>query len=309
MSVKFSRSGLRVDLQAGLPFNHNVAVQFQVATGLEDASAAFQIERNTHLWLVRAAASLIQDQGTMGRQLHHLIKPEDAEQYKQFHDALVRALWDADKRAPYNDPVLEVVPVPTWRSHFYDPDTRTNYAGQRNLTAVSQGSRYYRDSLRAYRRGEMLAAGYCLGLSLHYLSDLTQPMHAANFTWLDSQPFGFHTDFEKHVKSILPRIEAPQTYKPPIQQGSTTESHFHMVARYTKDSYFALICKPAWTQHYSEEMRTTAVWERRVGKLIPIILGDAVQNVAQFLMQWAAEAGVASRLVRIERLVRQMSGR
>jgi hypothetical protein len=114
-------------------------------------------------------------------------------------------------------------------------------------------------------------------------------MHAANFTWLDSQPFGFHTDFERYVKNTLHRIEPPQAYASLLGE-TEVEDYFHAAARYTKDAYYARLCRPEWTQHYSDAARDEAVWDRRVGVLVPLMLADAVQITAQFLLMWFSDA-------------------
>ena len=49
---------------------------------------------------------------------------------------------------------------------------------------MTNGSKYY-DLSREPMRTATTRRGLYLGLSLHYLTDLTQPMHTANFTWLD----------------------------------------------------------------------------------------------------------------------------
>jgi phospholipase C len=216
-----------------------------------------------------------------------LIRPWEGWLNDDFHDALCCGLWDADKKAPYNNPVLEV--VPTWKSHFYDPDTQTNWLGEFQPTAVSEGITYYREAQRAFRREHWQEAGHKLGVALHYLTDLTQPMHAANFTWLDSLSFGYHTDFERYVKNMLPRIKPPKVYAPRLNE-TRYKRYFHAVARYSKDTYFALLCKPEWTQHYTNEARAEKVWDARVGTLVPHILSDAVQMTAQFLLLWFTEA-------------------
>jgi phospholipase C len=233
------------------------------------------------------AASLLENEGAVGQQIHRAIKPEDAFLNDDFRDALCQGLWDADKKAPYNSPVLEV--IPTWKSHFYDPDTGTNWMGQTAPTALSEGVRFYWVSQRAYRRGDWVKAGYAFGLALHYLSDLTQPMHAANFTWLDSQGLGFHTDFERYVKATLHQINPPRVYEPLLSQTSI-EDYFHAVARRSKDTYYSRVCKPEWTQHYDEAARSHTVWNQRIGVLVPLILADAVQMTTQFLLMWFKDA-------------------
>jgi phospholipase C len=285
MAIVFSRSGLNAELRADLPFNNTLRIS--VGNGGEDTTSAFDTTRNTHLWLLFNAASLLENEGAVGQQIHRVIKPEDAFLNDDFRDALCQGLWDADKKAPYNSPVLEV--IPTWKSHFYDPDTGTNWMGQTAPTALSEGVRFYWVSQRAYRRGDWVKAGYAFGLALHYLTDLTQPMHAANFTWLDSQGLGFHTDFERYVKATLHQINPPRVYEPLLSQTSI-EDYFHAVARRSKDTYYSRVCKPEWTQHYDEAARSHTVWNQRIGVLVPLILADAVQMTTQFLLMWFKDA-------------------
>lgn len=105
-----------------------------------------------------------------------------------FKDALHRGLIDADAfgNVTYTGFLYE--------KHFYDPDTGTNYFGQRTGTALTEGLRYFRSSVdhladlrpavarrKPLPKDHVTCMGYKLGLSLHYFTDLTQPMHAANF--------------------------------------------------------------------------------------------------------------------------------
>jgi phospholipase C len=291
MGFALRRSGLHVDWGMDLPFDNRMDVRFDVETGLEDENPAeaFEVKANTHLWLLFSAASLVEGESPVGKTLYRLIQPWNGVLHDDFHDALCRALWDADHRAPYTDPVFDL--IPTWQSHFYDPDTRMNWTGHPGPTALSQGSRYFRQSLLAYRRKEWEAAGYALGLAVHYLSDMTQPMHAANFTWLDSQPWGYHTDFERYTKHILERVGLPCNYRPLLNE-TEPAPYIHAAARYSKDNYYGQIVKSEWTQHYEEADREDAVWEARVGAVMPSILHDAVQVTAQFLLLWGKDATI-----------------
>lgn len=288
MGIVLSRSGLKFRWAADLPFNNAIRMSFQVPTGWEEETTdPFETTCNTHLWLLFRAASLLEKQGSAGRQLFERIQPQDGKLNDAFRDALIQGLWDADKKAPYNDPIWRAVPI--WKSHFYDPDTRTNWVGQTTPTALSEGWRYYHQSVRAFQRDHLAKAGYALGLALHYVSDLTQPMHAANFTWLHSQSFGFHTDFERYVKNILHRMDAPSVYAPLLPE-MPLASFIHSVARYSKDRYFVQLCRSRWTQHYHEESQSESIWEQRVGGLIPPMLADAVQMTVQFLLMWFKDA-------------------
>jgi phospholipase C len=294
MALRLSRSGVNGEWRIDLPFNKSIALRLQlgVEEGALDTQQAFETTGNTHLWLVYNAVALLRGQGQAGERLVQLVKPWSAAVSDPFHDGLCRGLWDADNRSPYNDPIVDL--VPTWASHFYDPGTRTNWMGKAAPTALSEGIHFYDESLEALAHGETRQAGYSLGLALHYLTDLTQPMHAANFTWMDSQEFGYHTDFERYVKDTLHRIRPPARFTP-LLGDMTREAYFHAVARYSKDTYFALLCRPEWTQNYSKAMNTESVWEARVGALVPRMLGDAVQMTAQFLRQWARDVTPVKR--------------
>jgi phospholipase C len=284
MGIVISRSGLKVNLDAALPFNNAVRMAFRIpTTWQEETINPFETTRNPHLWLLFQAASLLEPEGIAGRKIHNLIQPQDGVLNDDFRDALIQGLWDADNKASYNDLVWGA--VPTWKSHFYDPDTRTNWTGQTTPTALSEGWRYYHQSQRAFQRERWEDAGYALGLSLHYVTDLTQPMHAANFTWIHSQSFGYHTDFERYVKDTLHLIDAPTAYVPLLPDTSLA-ALIHNIARYSKDRYFAQLCRARWTQNYSEAARAESVWQERVGMLVPNMLADAVQITAQFLLMW-----------------------
>lgn len=244
---------------------------------------------NTHLWLVHQAFDLIRGQSPAGQKFYARFRQHQPNFYK----TLCIGLLDADKKAPFNNPFLGR--VPTWASHFYDPDTGTNWLGQTDPTAVTCGSRYYDLARESYLSGDVAEAGYYLGLSLHYLTDLTQPMHAANFTWLDSWQFGYHTAFEKYARSILPTIPIVRRYNPLIT-AATSADFLKAVARRTKDRFYQHVCRPEWTQAYNPFAFTDAVWEARVGHILPTILTDAVQITAQFTLVWVESVRIAPPL-------------
>ncbi len=103
------------------------------------------------------------------------VRLADVWTHPAFLDALFKGLHDADYVSPYNDGgVLEGA----WRSHFFDPDTETNYRGEKERTAYTEGMKYFNLSFQEPRVAEV---GFKLGLALHYFTDLTQPFHAANF--------------------------------------------------------------------------------------------------------------------------------
>lgn len=250
--------------------------------GVEDP---FDEQKSTHLWIVYHAAALLKDEGKPGRRIYELVKPHQGKSGDAFHDNLCQGLSDADHKAPYNDPLFPNGTMPTWKSHFYDPDTRTNWLGETSPTAVTCGSLYYYLSRDAYGSGDMQQAGYELGLALHYLTDLTQPMHAANFTWLDSRRFGYHTDFENYARNVRRRISPPEKYTP-LAFGSAPYGYLQAVARRTKDTYYHIVCKPEWTQSYEREAMTEEMWDLRLGRYMAPMLGDAILITADYLLTW-----------------------
>lgn len=98
-------------------------------------------------------------------------------------------LADADEKSPWTGTYCAGYPM--FEDHFYDPDTGRNYTG-RSTNAMTLGRLCFNLAVhfgrRIYRLGAdapdklYQRAGNWLGLSLHFLTDLTQPMHAANFT-------------------------------------------------------------------------------------------------------------------------------
>lgn len=114
---------------------------------------------------------------------------------KGFDQQVKKGLKDADYEAPWRGYMVEFggTPIPflfMYQNHFYDPKTEKNYMRERS-SAVTEGRRCFNLAVHAGMRIFQLKgtapdalyqkAAYYLGLSLHFLTDLTQPMHASNF--------------------------------------------------------------------------------------------------------------------------------
>jgi phospholipase C len=245
----------------------------------------FTMKENTHWWMVSHAAALLEGEGEAGKQIHELVKPGQGKIGDAFHDPLCQGLYDADHKGRYNDAILPFGLVPTWKSHFYDPHTHTNWLGQTSPTAVTCGSKYYHLARSAYVQGDLHVAGYSLGLSLHYLTDLTQPMHTANFTWLHSWYGGYHTDFEDYAKSMLDHLSLPEKYVP-LPLCRMPDGYLKAVARRTRDRYYQDVCRPEWTRSYRRRVVPNEVWHQRVGRYLAPMLGDAILITAEYLLAW-----------------------
>ncbi len=241
---------------------------------------------NTHLWIVNRAAELLKNEGEIGSQVYGLVKPGAGEIGDAFHDNLCRGLYDPDRKAPFIDSLLPFGWCPTWKSHFYDPDTQTNWLGQTGATAVTRAATCYHLAREAHQGHDRALSGYLLGLALHFMGDLTQPMHAANFTWFSSRPCGYHTAFEEYARSMLSQIEPPASFQP-LALGVMPHGYLKAVARRTKDTYYRKVCRPEWLQSYHKEKATSEIWHQRLAQLIGPMLTDAVLMTAQFLLSWA----------------------
>ncbi len=164
-------------------------------------------EDENHKRLVESAFNIIALHPT----LHGSRRPLNMYGNAIFKEAVFKGLHDADYLAPYTDGITP------YKSHFYDPDTGVNYMGETEPTARTQASIFAgialnhvaiiedgaapRDILDlAYKR-----AGFYLGVALHYVTDMSQPMHTANFI---NNPFiGVdgdyrHAGFEEHTDKI-----------------------------------------------------------------------------------------------------------
>lgn len=154
-----------------------------------------------------------------------------------FQGQLFIGLPETDEDKPLTD---WCVIFPTYASHFYDPDTGRNYFPG-PPTALERGRDFFNASLNVLqhaggsfglnigqrthiswpqtdeplrvelvstdREGITQAAARLLGVALHYLTDLSQPMHAANVPNVfnpDGSIFDWrHTKFEDYAETAV----------------------------------------------------------------------------------------------------------
>lgn len=183
------------------------------APGLRRKTLAPQWREETHAQVVDTAFSIISLHGAIDGAATLITLWENP----LFRDALHRGLIDADAfgNVAYTGILYE--------KHFYDPDTGTNYFGFTTGTALTEGLRYFRSSVdhladlrpsvarkKPIPADPVACMGYKLGLSLHYFTDLTQPMHAANFANVfasgmlhDWRHSGFETYAEIHRRRFI----------------------------------------------------------------------------------------------------------
>lgn len=128
---------------------------------------------------------------------------------------LLKGLHDADYQARFHGG--------DYASHFYDPKVGRNFRHPwiyPNPNARTEGARYFNLSMgflasilwkkknaKPVTDEERRNCGYWLGIATHYLTDLAQPMHAANFGEYIGQNWPIphyadsrHSNFEKSVE-------------------------------------------------------------------------------------------------------------
>lgn len=147
----------------------------------------------------------------------------------EFQRAAYQGLDDADYKQPwsgdliFHNPIEPRKSIYTWHDHFYSPLNGQNYM-KRPTSAVTEGRRLFNlavhGGMRLLKLGGLHApvsvhqsAGHNLGLSLHFLTDLTQPMHAANFTNVYGKDGGYpnwpnladrrHSKFEERAEEMV----------------------------------------------------------------------------------------------------------
>jgi len=176
-----------------------------------DAESVDDETRSTHLWIVNRAFDLLAARGdAQSKAAVALLGAADCR--PSWHQGLA----DADFKGAYNggafdvavggSTTLLVLSGATWASHFWDPDTGLNYKGQKSPTAYDQALAHLNNA-RAQLAKNRANACYELGLSLHYFTDLTQPMHSSNYTAKD-WPLELHSDYESYGMGVQARYVA-----------------------------------------------------------------------------------------------------
>lgn len=165
---------------------------------------------STHLWIVDHAVAILS---------RHTDQPSAAAAYERLTDPACQSRWqqglyDADYKAPYHDGYFDLYPGAsewlialsgaTWESHFYDPDTGENYRGKTSPVAKQRALEHAANADAALANGDVWHGCYELGLSLHYMTDMTQPMHTANFAATD-WPLRLHTHLEGYAMQVQDR--------------------------------------------------------------------------------------------------------
>jgi phospholipase C len=234
--------------------------------------------RNTHLWIVNRSidmvATLNGPQQAAGRFLKDLAVKYVAD--------LHLGIWDADFVPPYSDL--------GWAHHFYDPDTGSNFLSctlfpnDCRETALIWGVKTYNESLAAYAQNDVHQAVFKLGVALHFLTDVGQPMHAANFTAFHDFP-GYHGSFETAAMEFIDRVNPPRVPYVQTIDSSDPGDYIKAAARLAKARADIIDRRP--TQDLWKF--NPKIWHTVVDPQINGALKDIRQVTAQFLLLWTQQ--------------------
>lgn len=254
--------------------------------------------------------------------------------HADFRAGVLQGLHDADYLGPYTNRILGA--VPTYASHFFDPDTKQNWAPLLfpTQTAYSETIRFAQDAANLATNmasGGKVAArsaawdvgaesvepqpldgasappsvpnsiegrcGYKLGLALHYFSDLTQPMHAANVVNAVWAGDWRHQGFERGADARGPafRIDPRHVKWTDVDPGAMqyVAQLVMEVARNSKRIYKAKVQALMETKVHvtTAGNHTTIVYDNRPwGPEIDPVLQEAIPAgqlaVTKFLVLW-----------------------
>ena len=159
-------------------------------TAYWEAGSATDEGQSTHLFIVNHAITILG---------HHMSDAHASSAFNRLNATACRSRWqqglyDADHKVSYNNWY-------TWSSHFYDPSTGTNYLGNISPIAYNEALNHLATAKTKLAANDVNNGCYELGLSLHYATDITAPMHATNFAATD-KPLDLHSHIEQRAVTI-----------------------------------------------------------------------------------------------------------
>jgi hypothetical protein len=175
-----------------------------------DEGDPFDERHSTHLWIFRRAEDWILSRHSLGS------GPAFTSSYREddrlaltwclsdpaFERAVAQGLYDADQSGVLDAATSGYI----FSAHFWNPKTGkggtwdpANYDPFPGvINAFNYGVNYFDQSLQD---GDIAFIGRRLGLAMHYLQDVTQPMHCANFrNFPESQSYQ-HENYEQWALS------------------------------------------------------------------------------------------------------------
>lgn len=197
-----------------------------------------KLRGNTHLWVVNRALELLAKSSD----------PVAVTAVKKMNESACRVQWqeglyNEDEPGNADDPTKLNLTAGT---HFYNPSGRDAFGNRTSATTylvggvdVSTGGLQGRRNLNARQAADRdirdLSSNptsmhwcYTLGRALHYMTDMTQPMHTASFSGVSS-PMWLHPYFEAYVPFIQDKFPANGSWNE-RWKGESPDDTFHKTA-------------------------------------------------------------------------------
>lgn len=218
--------------------------------------------KSTHLWIVDHATAILGKHQTLARAGRAYAWMTNATCSPRWRQGLV----DADDKVSYNN-------WWTWKSHFYDPSTGTNYLGNTSPVAYNEALSHLANAKSGIAKGDLKNGCYELGLALHYATDMTAPQHAANFAATD-KPIQLHSHIEDRATDVQGQFVVLDWAGPPT--GSVN----------------AVLSNLVWTSHN--------LWPALWGSLANAYSARCDDNIDDYTLDhtscWQGDAGVDAQL-------------
>jgi hypothetical protein len=164
--------------------------------------------RSTHLWIFNRAVELIKNNNGLSPNQAGLLSLLANE---TFVNNVKRGIDAADNEGGLFGEYSSGGTAYPYLAHFFNPKTRRSYAtfGPDHINALNWGSKYFRIWAAAAENPnttDIASFGKNLGLAIHYLEDLTQPMHSGLWINNPADPTGIvgmrHEEYEKWTLKI-----------------------------------------------------------------------------------------------------------
>ncbi|MGX5390143.1 phospholipase C [Bacillus thuringiensis] len=227
---------------------------------------------NSHLWIVNRAIDIMSRNTTR-------VKQDQVVLLNEWRTDLESGIYSADHENPYYD-------NSTFVSHFYDPDDGSTYIPFAKQ-AKETGDKYFKLAGESYKNKDMKQAFFYLGVSLHYLGDVNQPMHAANFTNL-SYPQGFHSKYENFVDTIKDNYKVTDGNGYWNWKGIHPEDWIHGAAVAAKQDFSGIVNNntKSWFVQAAVSQSYAVKWRAEVTPMTGKRLIEAQRVTAGYIQLW-----------------------
>lgn len=168
---------------------------------------------STHEYVTRTGLSILHD---LGKTKEDKEKDNDKESNTSDQiDEKVKSIYDDFYTDEVKDILLEYCVKPDedeieggFKWHFYNPATELNFMGEKE-SALTKFIKHYNAAVTNYKTGYTTEAFQEFGRSLHFVEDLSTPVHTNYENFMDAGiKLSMHVEFEKRCVVVQDMCEA-----------------------------------------------------------------------------------------------------